>query len=96
MNRASDSLPGTSYPLGATLSPDGVNFAAYSRTALAMELLLFDHVDDATPSRIIQLDRKLNRTFDYWHIFLPGITAGQLYGYRVYGPMDPALSLIHI
>ncbi len=90
MNRASDSLPGTSYPLGATLGPDGVNFVAYSRTALAMELLLFDHVDDASPARVIQLDRKLNRTFNYWHIFVPGVAAGQLYGYRVYGPMDPA------
>ena len=68
MNRASDSLPGTSYPLGATLSPDGVNFAAYSRTALARQLLQFDHVDDETPSRIIQLDRKLNRTYEYLHI----------------------------
>lgn len=51
-----DVLPGTSYPLGATLHQDGVNFCLFSRNAYAVELLLFDHVDDPRPARTIDLD----------------------------------------
>jgi glycogen operon protein len=32
----------------------------------------------------------LNRTSHYWHVFVPGIKPGQLYGYRADGPFDPA------
>ncbi|MCB9137171.1 MAG: glycogen debranching protein GlgX [Caldilineaceae bacterium] len=88
-----DCLPGASYPLGATMVPGGVNFVLYSRTALAVDLLFFDHVDAPVPSRIVSLDRKVNRTFHYWHIMVPGIEAGQLYGYRCYGPMEPEKGL---
>lgn len=34
----------------------GVNFSLFSRTATGVELLLFDDVDAATPSRCIPLD----------------------------------------
>ncbi|TFG71605.1 MAG: glycogen debranching protein GlgX, partial [Anaerolineales bacterium] len=30
-----------------------------------------------------------NRTFYYWHVLVPGLQAGQLYGYRVHGPFKP-------
>ena len=43
---------GTSFPLGATLSLDGVNFSVFSKHATGVELLLFDRVDDATPARV--------------------------------------------
>jgi isoamylase len=80
---------GTSAPLGATPCRDGVNFSVFSRHATGVELLLFDRVDAATASRAIRLDPTTNHTYHYWHVFVPGVTAGQLYGYRVEGPSDP-------
>ncbi len=85
-----DLLPGKSYPLGATVYPDGVNFCVFSKSAKIVELLLFDKPEDEKPRRIVTLDRHENRTFYYWHVFIKGIRPGQLYGYRVYGPWDPA------
>jgi isoamylase len=85
----SDVLPGRNYPLGATIYPNGVNFCVFSRNCDALELLLFDDVDDQRPARAIQLDPDRNRTFYYWHVFVPGIGPGQLYGYRAHGPAAP-------
>ncbi len=84
---------GKSFPLGATVYPDGVNFSVFSKNSTAMELLLFDDVDHAKPDRVIPLDPRLNRTFYYWHIFVPGLRPGQLYGYRAYGPYRPSQGL---
>ena len=84
---------GRSHPLGATLGPEGANFSLYSRDATEIELLLFDHDDDAQPSRVIPIDPVMNRTYHYWHVFVPQVQAGQLYGYRVHGPSDPARGL---
>ena len=84
---------GTSSPLGATPGPDGTNFSVYSKHATAIELLLFDRVDDARAARAIRLEPASNRTYHYWHLFVPGVRAGQLYGYRVEGPWDPANGL---
>jgi glycogen operon protein len=78
------------YPLGPTITPKGTNFSVFSASALRMEIVLFDHADDPRPSRVIPLDPILHRTSHYWHIFVPGIRAGQLYGYRADGPNDPA------
>src|SRR5581483_6446458 len=79
---------GVSDPLGATVISGGVNFSVYSRSATAMELLLFDF-EDAQPARVIPIDPVANRTYHYWHVFVPGLAAGQIYGYRVYGPYNP-------
>ncbi|MFO0012590.1 MAG: glycogen debranching protein GlgX [Planctomycetota bacterium] len=76
-------------PIGATVMDGGVNFNLYSRHATGVELLLFDREDDAIPARTITLDSHSNRTYNYWHIFVPRIHAGQLYGYRVLGPYEP-------
>jgi glycogen operon protein len=84
-----DIFPGKSYPLGATVQPDGVNFCLFSRNSTAVELLLFNRAEDAVPSRVIRLDSEQHRTFSYWHVLVRGITPGQLYGYRVYGPFEP-------
>jgi isoamylase len=78
-----------SSPLGSTIYKNGVNFSIFSRAATGMELLLFDHEDDARPERIIPIDPS-TRTYHYWHIFVPGLQPGQIYGYRAYGPSDPA------
>jgi glycogen operon protein len=77
-------------PLGATVDADGVNFSLYSRDALGVDLLLFEREEDLRPSRVISLDTFVNRTYHYWHVFVPGLQAGQLYGYRVHGPFDPS------
>lgn len=84
------STAGKSAPLGATPMDGGVNFSLYSRQASAVELLFFNREDDAEPSRVIRLDPFANRTYHYWHAFVPGAEAGQIYGYRVDGPFDPA------
>ncbi len=80
---------GRSYPLGATAYPDGVNFSVFSRDADSVELLLFDHVDAPRPSRSITLDPGKNRSYHYWHLFVPGVQPGQIYGYRAFGPLVP-------
>ena len=82
---------GRSSPLGATLRDGGVNFSLYSRNATKVELLLFDREDDAKPARVVPIEGATNRTYHYWHTFVPGTQAGQLYAYRVYGPFEPAL-----
>lgn len=84
---------GSSFPLGATLSSDGANFSVFSNRSTAAQLLLFDAADDPEPSRVIDLDRYENRTYRYWHVSVPGVTAGQIYAYRMAGPFDPASGL---
>jgi len=85
----SGSTTGRSHPLGASILGDGVNFSVFSRGASAVELLLFDREDDARPSRVIPIDPAASRTYHYWHICVPGVGPGQLYGYRAYGPWEP-------
>ncbi len=85
--------PGKSFPLGATLAAGGVNFSVFTKHGMAVQLLLFDDVDAPRPSRVIDLDPRANRTYHYWHVFVPGIGAGQVYGYRVAGPFDPERGL---
>ena len=84
-----DVRAGQSFPLGATVYADGVNFCLFSKHAEDVELLLFDRPNDPTPARIIALDRQRNRTFYYWHIFIEDLKAGQVYAYRVHGPYVP-------
>jgi glycogen operon protein len=81
---------GSCSPLGATPFGNGVNFCVYSRHATEVELVLFEHTDDAEAVRSIRLDPIVNRTYHYWHILVPRVTVGQIYGYRVDGPQDPA------
>jgi glycogen operon protein len=86
-------LIGRSSPLGATVGDGGANFSLYSRSATGVELLFFDREDDATPARAVRLDPATNRTYHYWHVFVPGVCPGQIYGYRVEGPSAPARGL---
>jgi len=55
-----------------------------------VELLLFDRDDDALPARVIRFDPVDNRTYHYWHAFVPGVGPGQIYGFRVHGLFHPA------
>lgn len=84
--------PGKSFPLGGSLVTGGANFSVFSKHATAVQLLLFDGVDDGRPSRVIDLDPQA-RTYYYWHTFVPGLRAGQLYGYRAHGPYAPEKGL---
>ena len=81
---------GSSFPLGATVLPGGVNFSVYSKSSTGIQLLLFKNANDGEPERVIDLNAERNRTGDYWHALVPGIRPGQLYGYRIDGPFDPS------
>ncbi|MES1183653.1 MAG: glycogen debranching protein GlgX [Myxococcales bacterium] len=77
-------LPGSPHPLGATWDGNGVNFALFSAHAEGVELCLFDDEGGETRLPVSQ------RTAFVWHVYVPGITVGQRYGYRVHGPYDPS------
>jgi isoamylase len=78
-------LPGLPYPQGATWDGTGVNFAIYSENATQVELCLFDELDSDNHETI-----PVRECTGYvWHCYVPGLTIGQLYGYRVYGPYEP-------
>ena len=79
--------PGIPYPLGATWNGEGVNFALFAENATGVELCLFDCLMGATQSVIIDMTE---RTHQLYHVYLPGVRPGQLYGYRVHGTYDPA------
>ena len=80
---------GRPYPLGATIRDSGVNFSLFSRSATGVELLLFDREDDSKPARIVPIDPVTNRSYHYWHVFVPKVQPGQIYCYRVAGPAAP-------
>jgi isoamylase len=70
--------PGRPYPLGATFDGAGTNFTLFSEVADQVELCLFDLPE--TTSHV-------------WHGYVPTVTPGQRYGFRVHGPWDPASGL---
>lgn len=76
--------PGEAYPLGATWDGDGVNFAVFSEHATAMDLSLFDRQGKEERVRFSEFSHHV------WHVYVPGLQPGQLYGYRVYGAYDPS------
>jgi len=78
-------LPGQAYPLGAICTSDGINFALFSANATAVELCLFSADGEHEVCRY----EMPACSDDIWHGFLPDAKAGQLYGYRVYGPYEP-------
>ena len=76
--------PGKAYPLGATYDGSGTNFAVFSEVAERVELCLFDADDNEIRFVLPEVDGFV------WHGFVPDVEPGQRYGYRVYGPYDPA------
>jgi glycogen operon protein len=77
---------GRPYPLGATWDGEGVNFAIFSEHAEKVELCLFDQTGRREIRRIMLHEQ----TDQVWHCYLPEARPGLVYGYRVYGPYDPA------
>jgi glycogen operon protein len=78
--------PGKPYPLGATWDGSGVNFAIFSEHATKVELCLFDHPTDKSESHRIEMKEQTDLV---WHVYLPDVVPGQIYGYRVHGPYEP-------
>jgi isoamylase len=81
---------GYPYPLGATWMGNGVNFALSSETAASVELCLFDNIDATEENIRIPINECTDQV---WHVFLPDVRPGQLYGFRVSGPYDPERGL---
>jgi isoamylase len=75
--------PGAVHPLGATWDGRGVNFALFGEHASAVELCLFDEQGRETRIGVPWRDSHV------WHAYMPGITPGQRYGWRVHGPYRP-------
>lgn len=84
LNAPTQIWPGNRAPLGATFDGSGTNFAIYSAVATKVELCLFDREGNENRIELTEVDN------DVWHCYLPGIAPGHQYGYRVYGPYDPA------
>ncbi len=79
---------GHSFPIGSSITDEGVNFCLFSKNAQRVDLLLYDHAEAMAPAQIIPLDPRKNKTYHYWHVMIPGLTAGQHYAYRVSGSHD--------
>jgi isoamylase len=78
-------LPGSPHPLGATSSSKGTNFAIFSQDAVRVDLCFFDRDGNQTDSLTLR-----ERTAHVWHGFVRDVKPGQLYGYRIDGPWEPA------
>ncbi|BCJ32140.1 glycogen debranching protein GlgX [Actinocatenispora sera] len=79
--------PGTAYPLGASYDGVGTNFALFSEVAEAVEVCLFDSAGNEQRVKLPESDGFV------WHGYLPGISPGQRYGFRVHGPYEPRRGL---
>jgi isoamylase len=79
--------PGRPSPLGATWDGAGTNFAVFSEVAEAVDLCVFDGNGKETRVALHEV------TAHVWHGYVPGVGAGQTYGYRVHGPYDPKRGL---
>lgn len=78
--------PGNPFPLGATWTGTGTNFAVYSENATGVDLCLFSSLHDEHENLRIKMPE---RTGSIWHIYVEGVGPGQLYGFRVNGPYEP-------
>lgn len=86
MNTTTKIYPGNPFPLGATWDGNGVNFALYADSATGVTLCLFDTPTDEAETTKIKMTE---RTHNVWHVYVPDLRPGHLYGYRVEGPYEP-------
>jgi isoamylase len=77
-------FPGNPYPLGAVYDGYGTNFSIFSEIAERVDLCLFDEKGNEICVTLPEV------TGYCWHAYLPMVEPGQRYGYRVYGPWEPA------
>ena len=78
--------PGSPFPLGATWDGEGVNFALFAENATGVELCLFNSTNQEKEAHRIKVGERSNHV---WHVYIPELKPGQLYGYRVHGPFEP-------
>jgi glycogen operon protein len=64
-----------------------VNFALFSEHTTRVELCLFDSQKCDRETQRITLPEQTDQV---WHCYLPEVLPGQLYGYRIHGPYEPA------
>ena len=83
MNEAIETWPGRPYPFGAAYDGAGTNFSLFSEAAEGVELCLFDDSGGEQRVGLEEVDASC------WHAYLPAVTPGQRYGYRVHGPWAP-------
>ena len=88
--------PGSPWPLGSSLTSQGVNFVLAAPGAYRLELLLYSNGNDRSPERVIELDGRRHRSGDYWHVEVEGVGEGCCYGYRVFGPLALASSQLRM
>ncbi len=80
--------PGSRFPLGASVTADGVNFCVSSRDATRVALLLFAGAGSPEPYQTIELAPERHRTYSFWHVLVEGLQAGAHYAWRMEGPLD--------
>jgi glycogen operon protein len=83
--RGYQARPGSRFPLGASVVPDGVNFCVFCRHATHLELLLYASTDSIEPFQIIGLTSERNRTFYFWHVLIEALPVPCCYTWRAYG-----------
>lgn len=79
--------PGSAAPLGALSDGQGTNFAIFAAGATQVSLCLFDEANNEEQIALTEVDSFV------WHGYLPGVTAGQRYAYRVSGQWAPEQGL---
>ncbi|MDD2465195.1 MAG: glycogen debranching protein GlgX [Desulfobulbus sp.] len=85
------SKAGMPLPLGNSITPNGINFALFSRHAQAVSLVIASD-EDALEQVEIPLDPRWHKTGDIWHILLTNPPTDFRYGYRINGPYAPSTS----
>lgn len=78
--------PGKPYPLGATWSTAGTNFAVFSEHATRLDLCLYRPEDTENEAYRIQM---MEQTDLVWHVFIPNLKTGWRYGFRAHGEWNP-------
>ncbi len=73
---------GKPFPLGSSLTSQGVNFSLIATNAEYVEILLFEKEDSISPKTISRLDQKHN-TGPYWHAEIKDLNEGCIYAFRV-------------
>ncbi len=91
--KGSSPYPGSPYPLGATVYPSGTNFAVVADGTPGITDVQLCLQDPADPSVTVRTITMNERTYGIWHIFVPDVGPGQVYGFRV-PARDPAKLLL--
>ena len=78
------------HPPGATFTAQGVHFSVYSRNASAVQVCLYEPSKPSREAARVSMTRDEN---DMWHVFVPHVPGGTLYGFRADGPWSPERGL---